>query len=57
LFHAGVVKAMAVPEMKSRLLAQGVEIVGAGPDEFQRTIREEIAKWTQLVKRAGIMAE
>ena len=57
LFHGSVLKAMAVPEMKSRLLAQGVEIVGAGPDEFQRTIREEIAKWTQLVKRAGITAE
>jgi tripartite-type tricarboxylate transporter receptor subunit TctC len=57
LFHGSVLKSMAVPEMKSRLLAQGVEIVGAGPDEFQRTIREEIAKWTQLVKRAGITAE
>jgi tripartite-type tricarboxylate transporter receptor subunit TctC len=42
--------------MKSRLAAQGVEIVGAGPREFEKTIREEIDKWTELVKRAGITA-
>lgn len=56
-FHTAVLKAMAVPEMKGRLLAQGVEIVGSGPREFDRTIREEIAKWTKLVKAAGITAE
>jgi tripartite-type tricarboxylate transporter receptor subunit TctC len=56
-FHAAVLKAMAVPEMKSRLLAQGVEIVGNGPREFDRTIREEIAKWDKVVKAAGISAE
>jgi tripartite-type tricarboxylate transporter receptor subunit TctC len=57
VFHAAVVKAMAVPEMKTRLLAQGVEIVGDGPREFDRTIRGEIAKWDKLVKTAGITAE
>jgi tripartite-type tricarboxylate transporter receptor subunit TctC len=56
-FHAAVLNSMSTPEMKSRLLAQGVEIVGAGPREFERTIGEEIAKWTKLVKRAGIAAE
>jgi tripartite-type tricarboxylate transporter receptor subunit TctC len=56
-FHAAVLEAMAVPEMKSRLLAQGVEIVGNGPREFDRTIREEIAKWDKVVRAAGISAE
>jgi tripartite-type tricarboxylate transporter receptor subunit TctC len=56
-FHAALVKAMAVPEMKTRLLAQGVEIVGSGPRELDRTIREEIAKWAKVVKTAGITAE
>ena len=56
-FHVAVLKAMAMPETKSRLLAQGVEIVGSGPGEFDRTIREEITKWTRLVKAAGITAE
>ena len=56
-FHEALIKVMATPEMKSRLLAQGVDIVGAGPREFDRIIREEVDKWTKLVKRAGITAE
>ena len=56
-FHDTLVKVMAAPDMKSRLLAQGVEIVGAGPRAFDQIIREEIDKWTRLVKRAGITAE
>jgi tripartite-type tricarboxylate transporter receptor subunit TctC len=56
-FHEVLVKVMAQPDMKSRLLAQGVDIVGAGPREFDKIVREEIDKWSKLVKRAGITAE
>jgi tripartite-type tricarboxylate transporter receptor subunit TctC len=56
-FHEALVEVMATPDMKARLLAQGVEIVGAGPREFEKTIREEIDKWTKLVKRAGISGQ
>jgi tripartite-type tricarboxylate transporter receptor subunit TctC len=52
--HEAIVKAMAQPDLKSRLLAQGVEIVGAGPPELERIIREEVEKWAKLVQRAGI---
>jgi len=45
---------MSAPDTKSRLLAQGVEIVGGGPGDFDRLIREEIVKWTKLVQHAGI---
>jgi tripartite-type tricarboxylate transporter receptor subunit TctC len=54
--HQSIVKIMADPSMKARLLAQGVDIVGAGPREFDEIIREEIDKWAKLVKRAGIKA-
>jgi tripartite-type tricarboxylate transporter receptor subunit TctC len=53
-FHDALVKVMAQPEVKARLLAQGVDIVGAGPDEFDKILREEVDKWSKLVKRAGI---
>jgi tripartite-type tricarboxylate transporter receptor subunit TctC len=56
-FHANVLKAMSTPETKTRLLAQGAEIVGSGPREFDQMMRAEIAKWTKLVERAGITAE
>jgi tripartite-type tricarboxylate transporter receptor subunit TctC len=55
--HEAVVKVMAQPDMNARLIAQGVDIVGAGPREFGKIIREEVDKWAKLVKRAGITAE
>ena len=55
--HETLVKVMAQPDLKARLLAQGVDIVGAGPREFDKIIREEVDKWSKLVKRAGITAE
>jgi tripartite-type tricarboxylate transporter receptor subunit TctC len=56
-FHETLLKVMAAPDVKSRLLAQGVDIVAAGPREFDKVIREEVDKWTKLVKRAGINPE
>jgi tripartite-type tricarboxylate transporter receptor subunit TctC len=54
--HEAIVEVMAQPAIRSRLLAQGVDIVGAGPREFDKIIREEVDKWAKLVKRAGITA-
>jgi len=42
------------PDMKERLLAQGFEPVGNTPAEFDAYIRSEIAKWSKVVKQAGI---
>jgi tripartite-type tricarboxylate transporter receptor subunit TctC len=47
-------RTIAVPEVKSRLLAQGAEIIGIGPREFDKVLREEIARWAATIKRAGI---
>jgi tripartite-type tricarboxylate transporter receptor subunit TctC len=55
--HEALVKVMEQPDMKARFLAQGVEIVGAGPREFDKILREEVDKWSKLVRRAGITAE
>jgi tripartite-type tricarboxylate transporter receptor subunit TctC len=53
-FHTAVMRTIAVPEVKSRLLAQGAEIIGIGPREFDKVLREEIARWAATIKRAGI---
>lgn len=55
-FHSAVLTAMSSPDTKARLLAQGAEIVGAGPNEFDPFIRAEIAKWTKLIQATGIKA-
>jgi tripartite-type tricarboxylate transporter receptor subunit TctC len=55
--HAEIVKALNAPEMTARLSAEGSEIGGISPEAFGRFIREEIAKWTKVVKQAKIQVE
>lgn len=55
--HGEIVKALHSKEIESRLLAEGSEIGGMAPEEFGRYIKAEIAKWTKVVKDAGIRVE
>ena len=55
--HREIVKALHSPEVERRLLAEGSEIGGGSPDAFAAYIRNEIAKWTRVVKEAGIRAD
>jgi len=52
--NAEVAKIAQNPAMKSRLAAQGLELVGNAPAEFDAFIRSEIAKWAAVLKAAGI---
>jgi tripartite-type tricarboxylate transporter receptor subunit TctC len=56
-FHGAVMRTIAEPEVKSRLLAQGAEIIGIGPRELGQVLREEVARWAATIKRAGITPE
>ena len=55
--NAEIVKALRSREIEGRLAAEGSEIWGSSPQEFGRYIRDEIAKWTRVVKEAGIKVE
>ena len=55
--HGKVVRIMKLPEAKDRMANVGFEIVGSTPEEFAKLIREEIPKWTKIVREAGIRAE
>jgi tripartite-type tricarboxylate transporter receptor subunit TctC len=55
--NAEVSKILNAPELKSRLAAQGIEIMTSSPAEFARFIREDNAKWGKLIKEAGIRGE
>ena len=41
-------------ELRERLGADGLEVIGSSPDEFTAAIRADIPKWTKLVKATGI---
>lgn len=45
---------LAEPQMKQFLLSQGIEAVGAGPQQLARTIREDTEKWHRIAQIAHI---
>ncbi|MBI4192892.1 MAG: hypothetical protein HY525_20455 [Betaproteobacteria bacterium] len=55
--HAEVVKAIAVPSVKELYIAQSGELVGTSPEEFSKLIRNELQRWAEVVKAAGITLE
>ncbi len=55
--HGEVVKILGSPELKSRLGAQGIELVTNSPAEFARFVRDDNARWGKLIKEAGIKGE
>lgn len=55
--HADIARALAMPDTRERLAAQGLEAVGTTPEEFAVRLRAEIAKWGKLVKATGAKAD
>ena len=49
-----VVKALAVPEIRERMVNEGAKPVGDTPAEFGKFLREEITRWTKIIQQAGI---
>jgi len=56
LNHA-IVQALREPEVKKRLAALGVDIVGNTPAEFRAYIKAESDKWAGVVAKAGLHIE
>ncbi len=49
--------ALKTEDVRSRLMASGVEIQGGTPEQFGDVIRREVDKWGRVVKEAGIQPE
>ena len=45
------------PEVRQRLLDQGVDPTGSGPAEYDRIIRAEIGRWAKVIRQAGIKVD
>src|SRR5207245_9145560 len=54
---AAVAKAANSPDTRKRLLEQGAEPVCSAPEEFDRQLREELARWAEAVKISGARAD
>ena len=57
LLHHEIVKIIALPEMKERLAAIGLEPVGDSPEEFSAQMKVEMEKWAKVIKAAKIKPE
>jgi tripartite-type tricarboxylate transporter receptor subunit TctC len=49
-------KALKKPEVAKKLSDQGIEIAGGGPQELDRFVRGEMARWATVVKDNNIKA-
>ena len=52
-----ITKILNTPEMKERLEAQGAEVSTNTPEQFSTFIRDEKARWAQVVKTANLKLE
>ena len=55
--HAAAVKALATPQVKERFASLGVQPVGDTPEQFGAVIREDLARWSKVIKSAGVKVE
>ena len=54
---ADVTRILSQPDMREKLTGLGFEIVASSPDEFAAQIRIEVAKWSKVIKEAGIKVD
>jgi len=55
--NAELVKAMHSPDVKERLAKQGTDPLTSTPEEFAAYIKQEIAKWGDVIRKANLKAE
>jgi len=55
--HAGLVKAVALPDVRERMAGLGMEVAGSTPDELGALVRSDIVKWGKVIKEAGVKVD
>src|SRR6185295_17591130 len=55
--HAESMKAIAAPDLRDRMSAEGAEFVGDTPEQFAAFIKTELVKWGKAVKASGAKPE
>jgi tripartite-type tricarboxylate transporter receptor subunit TctC len=52
-----VARALKIPDIRDKLVAQGADPVGSSPEEFAAYIRDETTRWSRVVKSSGAKAD
>lgn len=48
---------LKMPDVRTKLEAAGIDIQGGTPQEYAALIKSDLAKWSKVVKEAGILPE
>ena len=54
--HQDVMKVLAQSDLRARFAQLGLDTVGSTPAELAAVVRNDVAKWTKVIKEAGITA-
>jgi tripartite-type tricarboxylate transporter receptor subunit TctC len=54
---AAVARSAHSPEIRKKLVEQGADPVGNSPEEFDRRLRDDVARWIEVVKVSGARAD
>lgn len=55
--NKAIVEAMQQPDTRQRIAAVGVEPTSSSPEAFDAFFKAEVARWTDVARRAGISAQ
>jgi tripartite-type tricarboxylate transporter receptor subunit TctC len=55
--HEHVMKALAAPDVRERMIALGFDIVGNTPEQFAAQVKTDIGRWGKVIREAGIKAD
>ena len=54
---AEAARGMALPDVKQRVLDMGADVIVSTPQQFTAQIKDEVAKWTRVVRTANIQVQ
>ena len=52
--HAEIIGILDTPDMKDRIKKLGYDVLASPPDEFGMQIRNDVVRWSEVVKKADI---
>jgi tripartite-type tricarboxylate transporter receptor subunit TctC len=55
--NAEVNRILALPDVRARLVPQGIDLSTGSPEDLGKLIREDSARWGKVIREAGVKEE